>query len=83
MMMWDYNVLCPYYTFLLIFPTEMLNSRTVLYVYVMCMFPGVKSFKDVLQLYKSAKSSLGEILSAFEMADFEAINSTVTNLKLP
>lgn len=46
-------------------------------------FFGVKSFENVLQLYKSAKSELGEILSAFEMADFLSINTTVTNLKLP
>lgn len=47
------------------------------------IFLGVKSFENILQLYKSAKSSLGEILSAFEMADFDSINSTVQNLKLP
>ncbi|KOB66588.1 Uncharacterized protein OBRU01_21002 [Operophtera brumata] len=46
-------------------------------------FFGVKSFENILQLFKSAKSSLGEILSAFEMADFDSINSTVRNLKLP
>ncbi|CAG4937300.1 unnamed protein product [Colias eurytheme] len=43
---------------------------------------GVKTFDNVLELYKSAKSSLGEILSAFEMADRGAISSTVQNLKL-
>lgn len=41
---------------------------------------GVKNFKNILNLYKSAKSSLGEILSAFEMADAEAINSSVRSL---
>ncbi|KAJ0179980.1 hypothetical protein K1T71_004571 [Dendrolimus kikuchii] len=46
-------------------------------------FFGVKNFENILQLYKSAKSSLGEILSAFEMADFHSIISTVKNLKLP
>lgn len=46
-------------------------------------FFGVKDFQSVLKLYKSAKLSLGEILSAFEMADFNAINSSVTNLNLP
>ncbi|XP_072940857.1 D-2-hydroxyglutarate dehydrogenase, mitochondrial [Epargyreus clarus] len=46
-------------------------------------FFGLKSFENVLQLYKSAKSSLGEILSAFEMADNCAIKSTVENLKIP
>uniref|UniRef100_A0A2A4J6D8 D-2-hydroxyglutarate dehydrogenase, mitochondrial n=1 Tax=Heliothis virescens TaxID=7102 RepID=A0A2A4J6D8_HELVI len=46
-------------------------------------FFGVKTFEDVLKLYKSAKSSLGEILSAFEMADFDSIDCTVKNLKLP
>lgn len=45
--------------------------------------PGVKSFENVLKLYKSAKSKLGEILSAFEMADFDSINVTSKNLKLP
>ncbi|CAG9560244.1 unnamed protein product [Danaus chrysippus] len=43
---------------------------------------GVEKFENVLELYKSAKSSLGEILSAFEMADNESITSTVNNLKL-
>ncbi|CAH4019647.1 D-2-hydroxyglutarate dehydrogenase, mitochondrial isoform X1 [Pieris brassicae] len=43
---------------------------------------GVNSFEDVLELYKSAKESLGEILSAFEMADNEAISSTVENCKV-
>ncbi|XP_037299286.1 D-2-hydroxyglutarate dehydrogenase, mitochondrial [Manduca sexta] len=46
-------------------------------------FFGVENFENILQLYRSAKTSLGEILSAFEMADFEAINTTVKNLKLP
>ncbi|VVC92863.1 unnamed protein product [Leptidea sinapis] len=43
---------------------------------------GVNTFEDVLQLYRNAKISLGEILSAFEMADNRAICSTVKNLKL-
>ncbi|XP_028161858.1 D-2-hydroxyglutarate dehydrogenase, mitochondrial-like [Ostrinia furnacalis] len=46
-------------------------------------FFGVKSFDNILKLYKSAKSSLGEILSAFEMADHDAISITVKNLNLP
>ncbi|XP_075970459.1 D-2-hydroxyglutaric acid dehydrogenase [Anticarsia gemmatalis] len=46
-------------------------------------FFGVESFDNVLKLFKSAKSNLGEILSAFEMADFDAINSTVNSLNLP
>lgn len=46
-------------------------------------FFGVKTFENILQLYKNAKASLGEILSAFEMADFHAIHTTVNNLKLP
>ncbi|CAB3243791.1 unnamed protein product [Arctia plantaginis] len=46
-------------------------------------FFGVKNFDNILKLYKSAKKNLGEILSAFEMADFDAINTTVRNLKLP
>ncbi|KAJ2938222.1 hypothetical protein O0L34_g17559 [Tuta absoluta] len=46
-------------------------------------FFGVKNFDNVLNLYKSAKSSLGEILSAFEMADYDAISSTAKNLNLP
>ncbi|XP_073966159.1 D-2-hydroxyglutarate dehydrogenase, mitochondrial-like [Choristoneura fumiferana] len=46
-------------------------------------FFGVKDFDSVLKLYKSAKASLGEILSAFEMADNDSISSTVQNLKLP
>ncbi|KAL0840488.1 hypothetical protein ABMA28_015730 [Loxostege sticticalis] len=46
-------------------------------------FFGVENFENILQLYKSAKSSLGEILSAFEMADRDAISSTVKNLNLP
>ncbi|CAH0627234.1 unnamed protein product [Chrysodeixis includens] len=46
-------------------------------------FFGVENFENILKLYKSAKSSLGEILSAFEMADFDSINSTVQNLNLP
>ncbi|CAH1644211.1 unnamed protein product [Spodoptera littoralis] len=46
-------------------------------------FFGVKNFGNVLKLYKSAKSKLGEILSAFEMADFDSINFTAKNLKLP
>ncbi|XP_039749295.1 D-2-hydroxyglutarate dehydrogenase, mitochondrial [Pararge aegeria] len=45
-------------------------------------FFGVKNFENILELYKRAKSSLGEILSAFEMADNESISSTVKNLKL-
>ncbi|XP_059048288.1 D-2-hydroxyglutarate dehydrogenase, mitochondrial-like [Achroia grisella] len=46
-------------------------------------FFGVENFNSILKLYKSAKSSLGEILSAFEMADNQAISTTSTNLKLP
>lgn len=46
-------------------------------------FAGVKNFQNVLRLYASAKLSLGEILSAFEMADNDSISSTVQNLKLP
>ncbi|XP_049866142.1 D-2-hydroxyglutarate dehydrogenase, mitochondrial isoform X1 [Pectinophora gossypiella] len=46
-------------------------------------FFGVENFDNVLKLYRSAKASLGEILSAFEMADREAITSTSKNLKLP
>ncbi|XP_013178063.1 PREDICTED: D-2-hydroxyglutarate dehydrogenase, mitochondrial [Papilio xuthus] len=46
-------------------------------------FFGVENFENVLRLYASAKSSLGEILSAFEMADNDSISSTVQNLKLP
>lgn len=46
-------------------------------------FFGVKNFDNVLQLYKSAKRNLGEILSAFEMADFDSINATAKNLNLP
>ncbi|CAH0407654.1 unnamed protein product [Chilo suppressalis] len=45
-------------------------------------FFGVKSFENILELYNSAKSSLGEILSAFEMADNTAITHTVKNLNL-
>ncbi|XP_028161846.1 D-2-hydroxyglutarate dehydrogenase, mitochondrial-like [Ostrinia furnacalis] len=48
----------------------------------LCYF-GVQNFENVLQLYKSAKLSLGEIMSAFEMADFESINSTSKILNLP
>lgn len=44
---------------------------------------GVESFENLLKLYKSAKSSLGEILSAFEMADLEAIKCTINYMKLP
>ncbi|CAH0749820.1 unnamed protein product [Diatraea saccharalis] len=46
-------------------------------------FFGIKNFENILELYKSAKSSLGEILSAFEMADNLAITQTVKNLNLP
>ncbi|XP_068630279.1 D-2-hydroxyglutarate dehydrogenase, mitochondrial [Battus philenor] len=46
-------------------------------------FFGVKNFDNILDLYASAKSSLGEILSAFEMADNESISCTVKNLNLP
>ncbi|XP_053602261.1 D-2-hydroxyglutarate dehydrogenase, mitochondrial-like isoform X2 [Plodia interpunctella] len=48
-------------------------------------FFGVNNFENVLKLYKSAKSSLGEILSAFEMCDQEAIESSVKylNQRLP
>lgn len=46
-------------------------------------FAGVENFDNVLKLYRSAKSSLGEILSAFEMADKDAISTTVKNLNLP
>lgn len=45
-------------------------------------FFGVKNFDNILKLYKNAKSALGEILSAFEMADNFSITSTVNNLKL-
>ncbi|KAJ2947186.1 hypothetical protein O0L34_g16548 [Tuta absoluta] len=45
-------------------------------------FFGVESFENVLNLYKSAKSSLGEILSAFEMMDRNSISRTVKNMKL-
>ncbi|CAK1604076.1 unnamed protein product [Parnassius mnemosyne] len=46
-------------------------------------FFGVEKFEDILRLYANAKSSLGEILSAFEMADNDSISSTAKNLKLP
>ncbi|XP_063379361.1 D-2-hydroxyglutarate dehydrogenase, mitochondrial [Cydia fagiglandana] len=46
-------------------------------------FFGVKDFESVLSLYRSAKASLGEILSAFEMADNYSIQSTSKNLNLP
>ncbi|KAJ2938223.1 hypothetical protein O0L34_g17560 [Tuta absoluta] len=45
-------------------------------------FFGIESFENVLNLYKSAKSSLGEILSAFEMMDRNSISRTVKNMKL-
>ncbi|XP_047527172.1 D-2-hydroxyglutarate dehydrogenase, mitochondrial [Vanessa atalanta] len=45
-------------------------------------FFGVENFENLLKLYKSAKSSLGEILSAFEMADNKSISLTVENCKL-
>ncbi|XP_013188145.2 D-2-hydroxyglutarate dehydrogenase, mitochondrial-like isoform X1 [Amyelois transitella] len=46
---------------------------------------GVNSFDDVLNLYKNAKASLGEIISAFEMSDHEAINGSAKylNRRLP
>ncbi|CAG9115395.1 unnamed protein product [Plutella xylostella] len=43
---------------------------------------GVESFENVLRLLKAAKLSLGEILSAFEMADFDAITTTTKNFKI-
>ncbi|KAL4708420.1 hypothetical protein ACJJTC_019656 [Scirpophaga incertulas] len=43
---------------------------------------GVENFENILYLYSNAKSSLGEILSAFEMADCNSISHTVNNLKL-
>ncbi|XP_053602263.1 D-2-hydroxyglutarate dehydrogenase, mitochondrial-like [Plodia interpunctella] len=46
-------------------------------------FFGVENFENILKLYRSAKSSLGEILSAFEMADYESISNTSKNLNLP
>lgn len=60
----------------------MYRNRSV-FSYTYTSSSGVKSFEHILQLYKSAKSSLGEILSAFEMADSDSIQSTVRNLKLP
>ncbi|KAI5645203.1 FAD binding domain-containing protein [Phthorimaea operculella] len=45
-------------------------------------FFGLENFENVLNLYKSAKSSLGEILSAFEMMDRSSISRTVKNMKL-
>ncbi|KAM3962905.1 D-2-hydroxyglutarate dehydrogenase, mitochondrial-like [Aphomia sociella] len=42
---------------------------------------GLNSFEDVLKLYKSAKLSLGEILSAFEMSDRAALESSIKYLK--
>ncbi|XP_013188156.2 D-2-hydroxyglutarate dehydrogenase, mitochondrial [Amyelois transitella] len=46
-------------------------------------FFGVENFENILKLYRSAKTSLGEILSAFEMADNAAISNTSKNLNLP
>ncbi|XP_026751344.2 D-2-hydroxyglutarate dehydrogenase, mitochondrial-like [Galleria mellonella] len=43
-------------------------------------FFGLDNFKNILKLYRSAKSSLGEILSAFEMIDREALNSSAKYL---
>ncbi|XP_045446226.1 D-2-hydroxyglutarate dehydrogenase, mitochondrial [Melitaea cinxia] len=43
---------------------------------------GVESFENVLKLYQNAKSSLGEILSAFEMADNDSISATLDSFKL-
>ncbi|CAB3252098.1 unnamed protein product [Arctia plantaginis] len=45
-------------------------------------FFGIKNFGNILTLYQRAKSNLGEILSVFEMADFDSINSTIRNLNL-
>ncbi|GBP41344.1 D-2-hydroxyglutarate dehydrogenase, mitochondrial [Eumeta japonica] len=47
-----------------------------------CHIGGVNNFEDILKLYRSAKLSLGEILSAFEMADAAAIDACVSSLKL-
>ncbi|XP_049866144.1 D-2-hydroxyglutarate dehydrogenase, mitochondrial isoform X3 [Pectinophora gossypiella] len=45
-------------------------------------FFGLENFDNVLKLFKSAKSSLGEILSAYEMMDNESIRGTLRNMKL-
>ncbi|XP_059048294.1 D-2-hydroxyglutarate dehydrogenase, mitochondrial-like [Achroia grisella] len=42
---------------------------------------GLHNFENILKLYRSAKSSLGEILSAFEMCDRDALNSSSKYLK--
>ncbi|XP_077297507.1 D-2-hydroxyglutaric acid dehydrogenase isoform X2 [Arctopsyche grandis] len=45
-------------------------------------FLGVENFDNVLKLYQLAKSSLGEIMSAFEMADAASLETTIEHLKL-
>lgn len=58
-------------------------ATTVLHNLLVNLFQGVKNFENVLLLYKSAKASLGEILSAFEVADRDSIHHTTENLNLP
>ncbi|XP_037068116.1 D-2-hydroxyglutarate dehydrogenase, mitochondrial-like [Pollicipes pollicipes] len=45
-------------------------------------FLGLKSFEDVLQVYRGAKSMLGEILSSCEFIDQESIACARDNLQL-
>lgn len=44
---------------------------------------GVDSFETVLKVYKSAKLALGEIMSAFELADASSLDTTLTHFKVP
>lgn len=43
---------------------------------------GCQSFMDVLDIFKTTKRKLAEILSAFEFLDTESMNSVTDNLKL-
>ena len=48
----------------------------------MCLLSGCESFQHVLDTYKSARGSLGEILSAFEFFDAGSRACVSQNLKL-
>lgn len=44
--------------------------------------PGLKSFEDVLETFRLAKYSLGEILSSCEMMDLSSLEAATKNLNL-
>lgn len=45
-------------------------------------FLQISTFQDVLEIFRAAKRSLGEIISSFEFIDYESMKCVTENLSL-